>query len=266
MNNSQIRVKVEYKEEKVAVLISKNLGEKSMIQTILKEFDLDPKDWELYDIYLQLDCKIKSSNLIRFEDERLFLKEKKPKNFDLQLSINSRYNSQDSQLPKESRSQIIFDKELNQYQKLSEITMSKDPQEFEELKSDLPGEGFIKEEAVKFEDEDENSTKEESPQLKDNEINFAKNSSINLKEIEEKKFSNREDLKDKVIKIWGGNNKMTLNFRSQERILKKDGVKVSIIYCSKKETLGCPFFLEIRTDSQDKIKGFLITQTFVIIV
>ena len=236
MNNSQIRVKVEYKEEKVAVLISKNLGEKSMIQTILKEFDLDPKDWELYDIYLQLDCKIKSSNLIRFEDERLFLKEKKSKNFDSQLSINSRYNSQDSHLPKESRSQIIFDKELNQYQKLSEITMSKDPQEFEELKSDLPGEGFIKEEAVKFEDEDENSTKEESPQLKDNEINFAKNSSINLKEIEEKKFSNREDLKDKVIKIWGGNNKMTLNFRSRERILQKDGIKVSIIYCSKKET------------------------------
>ena len=61
MNNSKIRVKVEYKEEKVAVLISKNLGEKSMIQTILKEFDLDPKDWELYDIFLQLNCKIKSS-------------------------------------------------------------------------------------------------------------------------------------------------------------------------------------------------------------
>ena len=72
---------------------------------------------------------------------------------------------------------------------------------------------------------------------------------INLKEIESQKFINREDLKNKIIKLWGGKNKMNLNFRSQERTLIKNNIKVSIILCSKKKNVSMSLLFRIQNRS-----------------
>jgi len=46
---------------------------------------------------------------------------------------------------------------------------------------------------------------------------------------------------------------MKLNFRTRERVLIKEEIKVTMILCSKKEKLGCPFYLEFKRDRNTKL-------------
>jgi len=105
---------------------------------------------------------------------------------------------------------------------------------------------WIEEEKMEWEEK-------QSESLSDQEKVDNERAEIEVDELKNQKFLNRDELKEKVIIAWGAKNKMNLNFRSQERILMKDNSKVSTILCSKKEKLGCSFYLEFRTSSEDKM-------------
>ena len=90
----------------------------------------------------------------------------------------------------------------------------------------------------------------EEKETNEEEINNMEECQINLDDINSQSFETREELKNKVIMEWGSQNKMKLNFRTRERVLIKEDVKVSTILCSKKDKLNCPFYLEFKADSQ----------------
>jgi len=76
---------------------------------------------------------------------------------------------------------------------------------------------------------------------------------IDLEPLLKKIFDDRKKLKES-LDLWAAQEKISLNFRTQERI-NLDGSKVSKLICSKKEKLNCPFFLEFRSDEKtDKYK------------
>ena len=93
---------------------------------------------------------------------------------------------------------------------------------------------------------DDGEKKETSEQEKKEEKKVV----VDITDLFDKAFENREELKSKVIKLWGGENKMKLSFKTRETTLIKDGSKVSTIYCAKKAEFGCSFFLEFRTSSK----------------
>jgi len=82
---------------------------------------------------------------------------------------------------------------------------------------------------------DDGEKKETSEQEKKEEKKVV----VDITDLFYKAFENREELKSKVIKLWGGENKMKLSFKIRETTSIKDGSKVSAIYCAKKAEFGC---------------------------
>jgi len=77
-------------------------------------------------------------------------------------------------------------------------------------------------------------------------------SDIDIKTIEGIAFQDRADLKDKMD-FWAAEERMKLFFSSQERTNITDGVSVSTLYCCKKKSTKCDFYLEFRTDPQSQL-------------
>ena len=142
---------------------------------------------------------------------------------------------------------------LNDSGDLMEIVMIKEEIKEDESSFNLDENkrNFAEDEKVGSEGDSNQLIEEEKE--KDRDDFYDEETEINLDEIKEEKFENRKDLKEKVIKEWGGNKKIKLNFRTEERILITNDTKVSIILCSKKTMLGCPFYLEFRTDAEDHL-------------
>jgi hypothetical protein len=87
MASSTIRAIVEYNKERLAVLFQPNLGEKDFLCTCLQEFSIDIAQWTNFEIILsKADCKLKTSNHLRNDDEILCLREK---NQSQKVSVNS---------------------------------------------------------------------------------------------------------------------------------------------------------------------------------
>ena len=51
---------------------------------------------------------------------------------------------------------------------------------------------------------------------------------------------------------------MKLSFQTQEKEKKKDEIKISILYCSKKKKTNCPFYSEFQSNKNEEyfLKGF----------
>ena len=221
--------------------MKKNLEGKEFIGKCLAVFSLDPNLADCFEvIIIKLDCKISSSNLLRFEDEHLLLRENK-----LNKTISEAKIAKDDdqeEFSQMSNLQENFQEYFNleDHENIQEITMFKgadtneDDFSFEEDREDI----------IEEENSDNPNEDQEEENIYEEEIE------IDIDEIIKGKFINRDNLKEKVIKEWGGKNKLNLNFRTQERILIKDDAKVSVILCSKKDMLGCPFYLEFRTNSE----------------
>jgi len=226
MNTSHIRAVLHFDRNKVAIVLPTNLEEKELIQKCLEGFKFDPKQWDSYEvILLKIGCKMTSSHLLRFEDEPLLLRNKKFKQISPQISKDPGHNKQEEC---ELQINAVLEGDVSYNSEILEIQTSKDKYE--------------EEESTNYNLFESNDGIEVNSLGREDEEKDLENVVINLKEIESQKFINREDLKNKIIKLWGGKNKMNLNFRSQERTLIKNNIKVSIILCSKKDMFQCPFF------------------------
>jgi len=248
MNTPEVRVILQYGKEKLAVLFPRNLKRKEFIEKCLNEFNLDQSQWSSFEvIHVKLDCKITDSNLLRFEDEQLLLKEVKQNQIVIDNTKIAQSYEEDSieMLDLEERFQERLSLDNTSFK---EILMTKEEVRIE--KSDFNNEedrkDFCEEEIIESNDLINHSIEEEKE-----EDFYTEETVINLDEIKSDKFIDREELKEKVIRKWGGNKKIKLNFRTQERVLIKDDTKVFVILCSKKDMLGCPFYLEFRTNSED---------------
>jgi hypothetical protein len=70
---------------------------------------------------------------------------------------------------------------------------------------------------------------------------------VNIDDLLVEKYSDRDDIKERLIKKWGPEHKLKLNFRAGERVsLQK--IKTSVVYCSKRAQLNCRFYLEFKTN------------------
>ena len=112
--------------------------------------------------------------------------------------------------------------------------------------------------SASFGEDYEERTEEEEVEEEEKEEEFAdvenfEEIEINMEPVLKMEFLDRNQIKDKIIKEWGTEEKMRINFRSQERKNMKDGTKISTIYCSKRDAFGCKFYLEYRTDANTKL-------------
>jgi len=253
MNTSNIRAILQFQEDKVAVLLDYGLNEQEFLKTCLEEFELDPDEWINFEIiHLKLDCKIKTPQSLRFDDEFLLLRPIKKAQLNIKdVSIADLNEKKDLEVKSEEGIDMSFiwsEKERTNNSVLGEIKSSKEDLEEEEEGLDDKA-GYF--ELYNLDQESEELEKSENQDEKEGEsINEGFESDID--ELINQDFESRDDLKAKVIINWGINNKVKLNFRTRERTNVKDDIKVSMILCSKKDKFGCPFYLEFKTDEKTK--------------
>jgi len=244
MNELSVRAVVQFQEEKVAILFEKDLSELDFVKICLEEFGLDPEDCHYYEVVnLKLDCKIKTPRHLRYDDEFLLLRPSNSRNISRSISKNlEKTFIKETQV---SQRKIYLNSSLDNDE--SEIL---DLMEIMSLK-EINEEGYserkdsVEEEDIGFNDI-EKSESEESCRSEEETL-------INVDELINQTYENREVIKEKVILIWGAENKMKLGFRTGEKYLIKQECKVSTIKCSKVENLGCNFYLEYRTDPKSNI-------------
>jgi len=252
MNNKDIRVFIEYNGEVSPAIIQKDLGLAALIHTCLLELVLDGEVSD-YECFLLINsfkkCNIKSSSFLR-ENDVLQLTRKNSsflnsKNEELQEEI------QFSKVQDEQLSNLkVIQKEGNDKDFKSKINLSIQLDDVSYETTGESGEG----DSIKFLDGDksfdtydkfdgeEDQEDEECPC--DDEKEGEDKIKIELKELSQKTFKNREELK-KSLDLWAAEKKMSLSFRTQERI-NLDESKASKLLCSKKENLVVLSFWNIN--------------------
>ena len=230
MKSTNIRAVVQFQEEKIAIIFEEGLDEQAFLQNCLEEFRLDPVDWNLFEIVNKnLNCKIRTPRHLRHEDELLLLRPIHSQSLSRSISkLNEEF------MQKASLDISYISNES--FENIQEIISSK--QDLESNLNDL-----IEAQIGEINDEEESITSESNTDQEE----------INLDELNNQKYEDRDELKTKIILDWGAKNKMKLGFRTGEKVLVKEETRVSIIQCSKREKLGCPFYLEFRTDKGSKI-------------
>ena len=240
MNYSSIRAVIQYQEEKIAIVFEKDLREQEFLQICLQEFLLDPQGWNNFELVnVKLDCKIKTPKYLRQEDEFLLLR---PSRF--KFGCASQVLQEESFKTKTSLKSVDASfTSINNEVILGEILASKEEGEEDKEAED---DGLLEIEPFVLQEQSQQTEKNEGEEEKEN-VNLDE-CKINLDNLISKSFANRTDLKNQVIIEWGLQNKMKLNFQTRERVLIKEDCKITTILCSKKEKLGCPFYLEFKTE------------------
>jgi len=261
MNSSTIRAIVQYNDERVGVLFERSSSQKEFIEKCLEELEIINEDWDLFEIInVEYQCKLRTTNHIRKEDELLLLKKKSSsvksqvlgnENIEESISavkeINFGYLVQDSQVfTPEKIGTILMTKE-----ELKDFSRSEEQNEKAELK--IAKKKSLRSDEGKDEDEEGFSEAPVMSKEVESQDGFYKKQEnekeviIDVSGIINKEYEDREALKNQIIKTWGAQEKMKLSFTTRETKLIKDDSKVSTIFCSKKDELNCPFFLEFRT-------------------
>jgi len=206
------------------------------------EFGLGQKKWDLYEIVIvKLGCTINKPNILRTDDELLLLKEKK---HPLQ---GSEKENDESRIFLEIEDISYIESPRANSEQLTEITRNKESPRNNDKQNLSQTSVSIEEDLIEFDNELGKPPCEDKTE---------KSVKVDLKEIETQKFESREELKEKVIALWGSKNKMNLNFRTQKRMPVKDNSKISTILCSKKQNLIVNSFLSSK---QLKIKNISLS-------
>jgi len=181
MNYSSIRAVIQYREEKIAIVFEKDLKEQEFLQICLKEFLLDPQDWNNFEL-VKLDCKIKTPKYLRQENEFLLLR---PSRFN--FGCASQVLQEESFKTKTSLKSVdVSFSSINNEVILGEILASK-----EEVEEDKEAEDdeLLEIEPFGLQEETE-KTKGEKENVNLDECRF------NLDNLISKYFENRTDLKN----------------------------------------------------------------------
>ena len=281
MNNFDFRIFVENHGTIYPVLLNNAYEERTLVEKCLEVVGLEGSIAE-YECYLMIqhskECLIKSSNCLR-DNDVLQLRKKRGDTsmegkFDApvdkveirlskkEIILEDAEESLQFELKKESKhgsptnkhllDQSQFDEEIKDediisisYTKFSDhYSNEDDDDESNKLSFDIrKSRESLNLAGEDLETECSNCDEEEAQDKDD--IEIKEGVTVHIEDLFEKNYEDRETLKEKIT-FWAAENKMSLNFRSQERV-NTNGTKVSKFQCSKKEKLNCPFYLEFRT-------------------
>jgi len=231
------------------------MGEKETIEASLNRFGIDKENHQIYDLLSRKPfAKVLNSKFLRENDE-LILKLKSSANAENSQTLEESeiIMSKDNFISKDDEQQNLYNRSFRnseQSSQISEIDVSDVSYYTSEgiAQSDDSDESYISEPSYSFSGEFNEFIKdaeEESEDEKDKDKNIVK---IGLKDLKDQVFETREAIKEKVDQ-WCCQKMFKVNFKSQERA-QVDGTLVSTLYCNKKSSKSCTFFLEFRTNDQ----------------
>ena len=242
MENFQIRSVVQYKQKRIAILLKKDMDEEEFLETCLKEFGI-MEDCNNFEIKSEeLSCLIKTPKHLIYNDEKLILLRKPILFIEME-----KWNDEDT---KSTRSSLQnFEKNFEREDSFGEET------EIDENSVQGYYDNKLSENDEDEEQKEEEEEQKEEEEKEEEEKNSIQNQEgkdisevVNIEELMNQTYKDRNEVKEKVIKLCGTNNKMRLNFRTEERTLIKDNIKISTVLCSKKDMFKCEFYLEFKTN------------------
>jgi len=232
MNNSTVRVAIEYDSVRKPVIFQAGIEETEMIQASLEIFHLDKNDYIDYElIILDLNCKATDSKFLLNNDVLVL------KNNNLTEIIFSKDETEPSK--------------MNQFTQDS-ITDSELQPSISNSREESSNQSFCHDESFASDEYGADPNDDESPENAHYEEDDEKKILIDLKELNSMIFINREEVKEKVSQ-WCGTKKFKVSLKTQEHI-NQDGVKITTLICNKKSTKNCLFHVEFRTDSTNNYK------------
>jgi len=228
-----VLVCISYNSQKEAFTFYVDMSMEEIFAKILGRFGLGLRNPEDFVLKIPtLGCCVKSYEHFR-ENQSLILQTKKKVISQIQSSKNSLFYHEEAEEESESSEimEIIPNKSILKKSFFNDF-------EDQEI-SDLFDEDY---QGVQPKDEPHSNQETEQ---KHDEISL-----IDIIDISNITFDDRVHLHDQILD-WSHKNGFKLKFKTREQTL-TTGTKVSILQCSKKE---CNFFLEFRTNVENKIKG-----------
>jgi len=249
METTSIRIAIEQEETGIRrpLIISCQDDKTRLLSLALNLFKIPLQNLQEYELFIQiLDCEVQDAQTL-CNNDILILKNTKNKgkladeNF---LDMSELKKNLDYDIFKDDVSYISENQP-------KEILMEDEERKFEEFGGENSREvSFNLNNEKSIDDNDEKTSSNStifsnsfSDEEENNESEKEVNIEISIQNLIGKEFKDRKVLGDE-IKQWASQEKMKLSFKTAEIFNKKDNIYVSTLYCSKKESLNCSFYLE----------------------
>ena len=261
MNHPVLRIAVEFHSVRKPFILSAVYDETRLLQIALSLFNIPESELDDYELLLEvLNCRPTSSTIL-MQNDILLLKLKSQlirEQKNLVLSFDERNepklyentNSQEGNLEINALERLkIFDdpEEVYSEEEILQIKSNKgsereDEEEKENYIEDL---SEISKSISRDVSSDESEEEQSDCEDEDEEIEPTEEQHLEIKveEIESEEYDDRKELKTRM-KEWSLLQKMNLSFKTGETFKTKENVYQSILYCTKRESKGCNFYLE----------------------